>query len=79
MVKTKSKRACPVCGTPFTGELCPVCVLHGALGNEKTVIPRIQSPVMVVDPSALVRNAINLYEAVWVRFLLSIGSTTANA
>jgi hypothetical protein len=34
---------------------------------------------MVVDPSALVRNAINLYEAVWVRFLLSIGSTTGNA
>jgi hypothetical protein len=34
---------------------------------------------MVVDPSALVRNAINLYEAVWVRFVLSIGSTTANA
>ena len=24
---------------------------------------------MVVDPGALVRNAINLYEAVWVRFL----------
>ena len=37
MVKTKSSRACPVCGTPFTGELCPVCVLRGALGNEQTV------------------------------------------
>jgi hypothetical protein len=37
VVKTKSRRACPVCGTPFTGELCPVCVLHGALGNEQTV------------------------------------------
>ena len=36
-MKTKSKRACPVCGTPFTGELCPVCVLRGALGNEQTV------------------------------------------
>jgi TolB-like protein/Tfp pilus assembly protein PilF len=37
VVKTKSSRACPVCGTPFTGELCPVCVLRGALGNEQTV------------------------------------------
>ncbi|HEY4780711.1 MAG TPA: serine/threonine-protein kinase, partial [Chthoniobacterales bacterium] len=36
-MKTKSSRACPVCGTPFTGELCPVCVLRGALGNEETV------------------------------------------
>jgi len=30
----------------------------------------------VVDPTALARNAINLYEP--VRFLLSIGSTTAS-
>jgi serine/threonine protein kinase/Flp pilus assembly protein TadD len=37
VVKTKSSRACPVCGTPFTGELCPVCVLRGALGSEETV------------------------------------------
>jgi len=37
VVKTKSGRACPVCGTPFTGELCPVCVLRGALGNDQTV------------------------------------------
>jgi serine/threonine protein kinase len=37
VVKTKSKRACPVCGTSFAGELCPVCVLRGALGNEQTV------------------------------------------
>jgi serine/threonine protein kinase len=37
VVKTKSSRACPVCGTTFTGELCPVCVLRGALGNEQTV------------------------------------------
>ena len=36
-MKTKSRRACPVCGTPFTGELCPVCVLRFALGNEQTV------------------------------------------
>ncbi len=37
MVKAKSKRPCPVCGTPFVGERCPVCVLRGALGNEPTV------------------------------------------
>jgi serine/threonine protein kinase len=37
VVKTKSRRACPVCGTPFTGDLCPVCVLRGALGNQQTV------------------------------------------
>jgi serine/threonine protein kinase len=37
VVKTKSKRPCPVCGTPFVGELCPVCVLRGALGNDQTV------------------------------------------
>ncbi|HET9375219.1 MAG TPA: hypothetical protein VFO40_09615 [Chthoniobacterales bacterium] len=33
-MKTKSSRACPVCGTPFTGELCPVCVLRAALEPE---------------------------------------------
>jgi hypothetical protein len=37
VVKAKSKRPCPVCGTPFVGERCPVCVLRGALGNEPTV------------------------------------------
>jgi TolB-like protein/Tfp pilus assembly protein PilF len=37
VVKMKSSRACPVCGTQFTGESCPVCVLRGALGNEQTV------------------------------------------
>jgi len=36
-MKAKSKRPCPVCGTPFVGERCPVCVLRGALGNEPTV------------------------------------------
>jgi hypothetical protein len=38
-VKTKSKRACPVCGTlfPDDSESCPVCALRGALGNEQTV------------------------------------------
>jgi hypothetical protein len=42
VVKTKSSRACPVCGTPFTGELCPVCVLRGALGNEQTVSQSVE-------------------------------------
>jgi len=38
-VKTKDKRACPVCGTlfPDSSETCPVCALRGALGNEQTV------------------------------------------
>jgi serine/threonine protein kinase/Flp pilus assembly protein TadD len=42
VVKTKSKRACPVCGTSFTGEWCPVCVLRGALGNEQTVSQSVE-------------------------------------
>jgi serine/threonine protein kinase/cytochrome c-type biogenesis protein CcmH/NrfG len=50
VVKTKSSRACPVCGTPFTGELCPVCVLRGALGNEETVS---QSVGPTLSPSEL--------------------------
>jgi serine/threonine protein kinase/Tfp pilus assembly protein PilF len=50
VVKTKSRRACPVCGTPFTGELCPVCVLRGALGNEQTVS---QSVGPTLSPSEL--------------------------
>jgi hypothetical protein len=50
VVKTKSSRACPVCGTPFTGELCPVCVLRGALGNEQTVS---QSTEPTLSPSQL--------------------------
>src|SRR3984893_15211296 len=50
VVKTKSSRACPVCGTPFTGELCPVCVLRGALGNEQTVS---QSVGPTLSPSEL--------------------------
>ena len=45
MVKTKSKRACPVCGTllPDNSESCPVCVLRGALGNEQTVSQSVGS------------------------------------
>jgi hypothetical protein len=36
VVKTKSKRACPVCGTlfPDDSESCPVCALQGALKPE---------------------------------------------
>jgi hypothetical protein len=35
-VKTKGKRACPVCGTlfPDNSESCPVCALQGALRLE---------------------------------------------
>src|ERR1700704_847232 len=33
----KGRRACPACGTSFTGEWGPVCALRGALGNEQTV------------------------------------------
>jgi hypothetical protein len=33
-VKTKDKRACSICGTPFIGESCPVCALQGALKSE---------------------------------------------
>jgi serine/threonine protein kinase/tetratricopeptide (TPR) repeat protein len=38
-VKTRDKRACPVCGTLFLDNSvsCPVCLLRGALGNEQTV------------------------------------------
>ena len=38
-MKTKSKRACPVCGTlfPDDSESCPVCALRGALGNESAI------------------------------------------
>src|ERR1700730_9955166 len=48
VVKTKSSRACPGCGTSFSGELCPVCVLRGALGNEETVS---QSAGPILSPS----------------------------
>jgi serine/threonine protein kinase len=50
VVKTKSSRACPVCGTPFTGDLCPVCVLRGALGSDETVS---QSVGPTLSPSEL--------------------------
>ncbi|MGA8479222.1 MAG: hypothetical protein WB696_14820 [Chthoniobacterales bacterium] len=35
-MKTKSKRACPVCGTlfPDDSDSCPVCALQGALKRE---------------------------------------------
>jgi serine/threonine protein kinase len=36
-VPTKRKRSCPVCGALFSdsSDFCPVCALHGALGNEQ--------------------------------------------
>jgi hypothetical protein len=36
-VKTKEKRACPVCSTLFdeSSESCPVCALRGALNAER--------------------------------------------
>jgi TolB-like protein len=39
VVKTKSKRACPVCGTlfPDSSESCPVCALQGALKPDSDV------------------------------------------
>src|ERR1700732_2679910 len=33
-MKANGRRTCPVCGTPFTGESCPVCALQGALKPE---------------------------------------------
>jgi serine/threonine protein kinase len=39
VVKTKSRRPCPVCGTlvPDDSESCPVCALQGALGNDSAI------------------------------------------
>ncbi len=51
MVKTKSSRACPVCGTPFVGEWCPVCVLRGALGNNQSISESPTEPAL--SPSQL--------------------------
>ena len=51
MVKTKSTRPCPVCGTPFVGEWCPVCVLRGALGNEQSISESPTEPAL--SPSQL--------------------------
>ena len=33
-MKANGRRTCPICGTPFTGESCPVCALQGALKSE---------------------------------------------
>src|ERR1700730_3150772 len=35
-MKANGRRTCPVCGTPFTGESCPVCALQGALKPESS-------------------------------------------
>jgi len=51
-VKTKSRRACQVCGTLVSDDSdpCPVCALRGALGNEQTVS---QSVGPTLSPSEL--------------------------
>jgi hypothetical protein len=48
VVKTKSKRACPVCGTlfPDDSESCPVCALQGALGNEQSISESPTEPAL---------------------------------
>ena len=48
MVKTKSKRARPVCGTlfPDDSESCPVCALQGALGNEQSISESPTEPAL---------------------------------
>jgi serine/threonine protein kinase len=46
-VKTKDKRACPVCGTlfPDSSESCPVCALRGAVRNESAITEsRVEPP-----------------------------------
>ena len=47
-MKTKSKRACPVCGTlfPDDSESCPVCALQGALGNEQSISESPTEPAL---------------------------------
>jgi serine/threonine protein kinase len=44
-VITKGKRACPVCGTRYSGESCPVCALRGALGNESAITESRVEPI----------------------------------
>src|SRR6266436_2367 len=47
-MKTKSKRARPVCGTlfPDDSESCPVCALQGALGNEQSISESPTEPAL---------------------------------
>jgi serine/threonine protein kinase/tetratricopeptide (TPR) repeat protein len=53
VVKTKSRRVCPVCGTLFqdNGGSCPVCALRGALGNKEPVSESPTEPTL--SPSQL--------------------------
>jgi predicted ATPase len=44
-VITKGRRACPVCGTLFPGESCPVCALRGAL-DEPAIGESFLEPVL---------------------------------
>jgi serine/threonine protein kinase len=51
-LKTKGKRACPVCGALFTdSESCPVCALRGALGNKQSASESPTEPTL--SPSQL--------------------------
>jgi hypothetical protein len=52
VARTKSKRACPVCGTlfPDNSDSFPVCALRGALVDEQTLT---QSIGPALSPSEL--------------------------
>ena len=47
-MKTKSRRACQVCGTPLRGEreVCPVCALRGVLGNKQPTSESSVEPIL---------------------------------
>jgi serine/threonine protein kinase/tetratricopeptide (TPR) repeat protein len=51
VVKTKGKRACPVCGTlfPDNSDSCPVCALRGALDNEPTTAESSVEPALLAS------------------------------
>ena len=52
-MRTKSKRACQVCGTALydDSDPCPVCALRGALGNEQSISESPTEPAL--SPSQL--------------------------
>ena len=49
-VITKGRRACPVCGTLFLGEFCPVCALRGSYGD---ILVRDRKMYVAPTPFAL--------------------------
>jgi serine/threonine protein kinase len=57
-VSAKSKRACKVCGTALSGDsdLCPVCVLRGALKPESNSVSEVSSELRFEHYTVL-RNA----------------------